>query len=130
MSRYDWFRRRIAPIALFVALALMARESCQKQQRTHATIVVELGAAAARVRALDAEVWMNDERVAVAHREPLGGGVLGPVRLDASLPGEDGELRIDVDLGTTSRHVVRRFHAEDGSTVTVPLADELELRAP
>jgi hypothetical protein len=128
VSRYDWFRRRIAPIALFVALALMARESCQKTQRTHATIVIELGSAASRVRALDAEVWMNGERVAVAHREPLGGGALGPVRLDVSLPGDDGELRIDVDLGTTERHLVRRFHAEDDSTVSVRIADDL--RAP
>ena len=112
-------------VALVLALGLMARESCNKHQRTHATIVLELGAAASRVHALDAEVWMNGERVSVYHREPTDGAMIGPTKFDASLPSDDGELHIDVDAGATVRHVVRRFHAADGSTVTIPLADEL-----
>lgn len=121
MSRYDLFRRRIAPVALLLAIGLMARESCQKAQRTHATFVFELGAAAPRARSLDAEVWMDGAQLSTFHRE----GTVGGARFEASLPGEDGELRIDVDVAGTHQRLVRHFHAVDGSTVTVPLESAL-----
>jgi hypothetical protein len=49
VSRYDLFRKRIAPIAFVAAMALLVRESCNKQERTHATIVMDFGAAEATV---------------------------------------------------------------------------------
>jgi hypothetical protein len=125
VSRYDLFRRRVAPVALFVALALLARESCNKERRTHATFVLELGRAAPEVRAIDAEIWIAGERFSAFHREALPGGAIGPTRFEAALPADDGELRIDATLATRSVHLVRRFHAEDESTVMVPLAADL-----
>jgi hypothetical protein len=124
VSRYDLFRRRIAPIALILAFALMARESCQKAQRVHATFVFSLGAAAPRTRALDVEVWTGGEQHSTFHRE----GLVDGARFTASLPGEDGELRIDVDVAGTHHRLVRPFHAVDDSTVTVPLESALEPR--
>ena len=125
MSRYDLFRRRIAPVALLLAIGLIARDSCQKDHRTHATFVLELGAAAPDVRALDAEVWIAGERFSAFHREALPGGAIGPTRFEAALPADDGELRIDVAMTARDRHLVRHFHADEGSTVMVPLAGEL-----
>jgi hypothetical protein len=123
VSRYDLFRRRIAPIALLVAIALMARENCNKDRRTHATFVLELGAAR-DVRSVDAEVWIDGDRFSAFHREALPGAAIGPIRFEAALPADDGELRIDI-AASRAFHVVRRFHAEDGGTVTVPLAADL-----
>jgi hypothetical protein len=126
VSRYDLFRRRIAPVAFVLAIVLMARDACNHDQRTHATIVFDLGSAS-RASALDAELVVGATRVATFHEAPLG-GTLTTAEFDASLPDEsDGELRIELEVGSgaaaTHPRTTRRFHAEEGSTVTVPLAD-------
>jgi hypothetical protein len=127
VSKYDLFRRRIAPIAFGLAIVLMARQSCQKGERTHATFVLDLGAARSQARAVDVELWTGSDMVAELHRHALDGSTIGTPRFDAVLPGSsDGELRIDVDLPAGPRHVVRRVHADEGATVTVPLGDALK----
>jgi hypothetical protein len=129
VTRYDLFRRRIAPIAFGVAIALLAREQCVKQHRTHATIVLDLGSAAPQASAVDADLFVGDESIAHFHRVALPGGTVGECRFETALPADDGELHIDVTLGdgSAARHVpiARRFHASDGGTVTVPLGDAL-----
>jgi hypothetical protein len=124
VSKYDLFRRRIAPIAFIVAIALMARESCMKQQRTHATVVFDFGAAEASVKAVDAELWVGGEQLSTFHRIALENHI-GKTQFQASMPDPDGELRIDVDLGETHKNLVRRIHVEDGATVHVSLGSEL-----
>ena len=37
MSKYDLFRRRIAPVAFLLALGLIAFDTCGKEERTRAT---------------------------------------------------------------------------------------------
>ena len=124
MSRYDLIRRRIAPIAFFVALALMARESCMKQQRTHATVVFDFGAVEAKVAAVDAELWVNGEQLSTFHRIRVDKHI-GKTQFETAMPDPDGELRIDVDLGDAHKQLVRRIHVEDGATVRVSLGSEL-----
>ncbi len=126
MTKYDLFRRRIAPIAFGVAIVLMARQSCQKGEREHATFVLDLGAARAEVRQVDAELWMHDGMIAELHVRALDGSPMRTPRFDAVLPASDGELRIDIDVPAGHRHIVRHVHVDDGATVTVPLADELK----
>lgn len=126
MSKYDLFRRRIAPVAFGLAIVLMARESCHKQDQAHATFVLDLGAAQREARAVNAELWMKGEVVGVFHRAALDDHSIGSVRFDAVLPASDGELRIDVDLADGPHHLVRAVHAADGATVVVPLGDELK----
>jgi hypothetical protein len=124
VSRYDLFRRRIAPIAFALAIVFMARDACNRDERTHARIVFDFGPAS-QARAFDAELVVNNEQIAVFHREALS--TTQPITsadFDASLPAADGELRIDIDLGGRHVRTTRHFRAEDGSTVTVPLADE------
>ena len=126
MSKYDLFRRRIAPIAFGLAIVLIAKQSCDKQERTHATIVLTYGAAEPDVRAVDAELWMNGEEVSTFHRKALGAHI-GASQFNGALPATDGELRIDVELASGEhRRIVHRIHADEGSTVTVPL--ELDLK--
>lgn len=131
VSRYDLFRRRLAPIALVLAIALIARDTCNKQDRTRATFVFDFGADAADVRAVDVEVWHGDDQLSVFHR-PFDGAKLGPATFVASLPSPDVELRIDVELASSVPHVrvTRRVHADDGATVTIRLEPDLHGRAP
>jgi hypothetical protein len=124
VSRYDVFRRRIAPIALILAIGLIARDSCDKQQRTHATVELALGPAAAAARAITVEVVAAGDTVATFHRVALPDLPLGPCRFPLSTTAEDGELRIDLELGASHRRLTRPFHAVEGSTIVVPVPDD------
>lgn len=126
VSRYQLFRRRIAPIAFILAMGLLIRESCQGQERTRATIVLELGDAAAQVRQIDAELIVDGDVIGTFHRKALPGRPIGESKFETSMPTRDAKLQIDVDLGATQRRLVRSVHvAEDGATVRVPLASDL-----
>ena len=63
MTRRDLFRRRIAPVLFGIAIALMARKSCQGESRTHATYVLNFGASEPNVKTVDAEMWMDNEQI-------------------------------------------------------------------
>jgi len=125
VSTYDLFRKRIAPLAFFAAIVLIARDSCNKEQRAHATIVLDFGAAEASVRAVDAELLVAGASYGNFHRIALPGHRIGTTQFDTAMPEPDGELRIDVDLGAAHKRLVRRIHVEDGATVRVSLAGEL-----
>jgi hypothetical protein len=126
VSKYDLFRRRIAPIAFGIAIVFIARDMCNKHERTHATFVLTYGAAEPTVKTVDAELWMNGEQVSMFHRAALQGRI-GSTHFTGSLPDTDGELRIDVELFSGDhRHAVHRVHVDEGATVTVPL--ELDLK--
>lgn len=121
MSRYDFLRRRIAPIAFFVAIALIAKDSCDKDKRTHTAVELEFAADRSEVRAVDVEVFTGSERVAAFHREALAGGTIGPCRFQLALADEDAELRIDVDRGATHQQLTRRVHVIEGSTTLIAI---------
>ena len=128
MSRYDVFRRRIAPVAFVCAIGAMAYQSCNKHHRTDATFVLDFGAAAPQVHDVEADVWIGtaDTPYASFHRTALPGLGIGPTRFAAKLPSPDIELRIDVELGSAHREVVRHVHVEDGAVIDVPLARDLQ----
>jgi hypothetical protein len=126
VTTYDLFRRRIAPVAFALAIVLLARESCHKGERARATFAIDFGAAQAQVTAVDAELWTDDQQLAVFQRNALHGGTIGKVHFEAALPGKEGEMRIDVDAAGKHHHLVRHVHAEEGSTVVVPIGDELK----
>ena len=128
MSRYDLFRRRIAPVAFFLAIGLIARDSCEKSHRTHTTVELQLGEARSRVRAVDVDVVTGGETVARFHRAALPDTMIGPCRFELALPVDDGELRLDVDLGAEHRRLTRSFHAVEGATLLVPVEGDLAPR--
>ncbi len=125
MTRYDFFRKRIAPVAFLGLVGLIAYDTCEKEERTNTTLVLDLGAAAPRVRAVDAELVVGGEVIGTFHRVALPGLQIGPCQFDAAMPDTSGELRIDVDLGGGPRRIIRQIHADEGSTVTVSLAADL-----
>ncbi len=118
-------RRRIAPIAFGVAIALMARKSCQGEDVTHATFVLSYGAAEPAVKVVDAELWMNQVEVATYHRRALDSHI-GPSQFAGAFPANDGELRLDVELRSGEhRQFVRTVRFDEGATVTVNLEPDL-----
>lgn len=126
MTRYDFFRKRIAPIAFLVVVGLIAYDSCDKQERTKATIILDFGAAEHDVRDVEAEIWMNNAQVTQFHRIALEGGYIGPIKLVTSLPDKDGEIRIEIELtGAVHKAITRQIHVEEGATVMVPLERDL-----
>ena len=122
MTKYDLFRRRIAPIAFALAIAFISYDTCEKHERTSATIVLDYGAAERDVRAVEAEVWMNGEQVTQFRRSAN----IGKTQFKASLPDTDGELRIDVELTSGEHRIVKRaIHVTEGATVTIQLERDL-----
>jgi hypothetical protein len=126
VSTYDLIRRRLAPVAFGLAIAFMAYTTCNKQERTTATFVIEYGAAERNVHAVDAEVWMNGEQVTQFRRVASEGAYIGTTTFKGSLPDTDGELRMDVELVSGEhRSVTRAIHVAEGSTVTVQIERDL-----
>lgn len=125
-------RKRLAPVALVVAMGLMAREACDQRARQPVTLRFELGSGAARLRSLEVQVLADGELVGELRRG-AGGAGLGAPELKVSVPGGEAELRIELELAppsalaeaATRRSLVRRIHAEAGAAVTVPLAADL-----
>ncbi len=132
MTRYEFFRRRIAPILFLCVVGLIAYDACTKQERTHAKIVLDLGDAAPQVRSVDAELTVQGEVIGMFHRAALPGASIGPCKFEAALPDEAGELRIEVDVAGHHKQLVRRIQADEGATVTIPLGPDLlpDLRSP
>ncbi|HEY0195923.1 MAG TPA: hypothetical protein VGC42_32650 [Kofleriaceae bacterium] len=129
MTRYELFRKRIAPIAFFLAIGLIVRDSCQKEQRTHSAIELTFGAQKPRVRAVDVDVVVGGQILATFRRAAMPGAMIGPCRFPASLPDEDGELEIDVDLGGAHQQLTKHFRAIEGGTVVISISDD-DLPAP
>ena len=121
MSRYDLFRRRIAPIAFFIALALIARETCQKNHRTHATVELVFEARET-VRAVEVLANVGEDTIASFRRTAQPGALIGPCQFELSTPEDDGELVIEVDRGPDrQQRLTRRFHAIEGATIRVEI---------
>ncbi|HTL35806.1 MAG TPA: hypothetical protein VL326_21900 [Kofleriaceae bacterium] len=126
MTRYDLFRKRLAPIAFFIVIGLIAYDTCNKQERTRATIVFDYGTVEPQVRQVEGELWMNNASVAQFHRVALEGGRIGDSKFKVSLPAKDGEIRFDIDLeGGVHKTFARTIHVEEGAVVTVPLERDL-----
>lgn len=123
VTRKDFIRRRVMPVVFGVVIALMARRSCNESERTHATFVLDFGAAEPSVQAVDAELWMNGELVAQLHRAALGEHI-GVTKMDGTFPSTEGEMRVDVQLRSGEhKNVKRTVHADENATVTVNLTD-------
>jgi hypothetical protein len=125
VTRYELFRRRIAPVAFVCAIGLVAYDAWNKHDRASATFVLDLGAAERDVKAVDAEVWVDGERLATFHRVALDGMTIGTPQFRQGLPGRDGELRVEVERASGHTRIVRPFHADDDATVRLPLASDL-----
>jgi hypothetical protein len=83
--------------------------------------VIDLGAAAADVREVNAELFSGGESIAVFHRTAPPGGSIGPCRFETAMPDEVGELRIEVRLPSRSLSFTKAIRPIEESVTTVPL---------
>ena len=122
MTRYEFFRKRIAPVLFLGMVGLIAYDSCQKQERHHATIVVELGEAEARVQAFSAELYVDGEQISRFERRALTGMRIGcPCKFETAMPKEHGELRFEVEVDGTIKKQTKQLHVIEGGKTTVKL---------
>ena len=125
MSRYDLFRKRLAPIAFVLALGLLIHEQCKGKQRIHATVVITTGSAEPQVLGLDARVLIGTELLGEVHRTRLDGMQIGEASFPVALPEADARVEIDVRTTDGTQHVVRSIHVEDNATVRIDLGSDL-----
>ena len=117
MSRYQLFRRRLAPIAFVLGMGLVVRETCTKEQRTHATIQIDLGADLAAAQSVEADLLVGDESIGHFRRTRMMGLAPAKCSFEVAMTADDGELRIDVDLGDHHHLVKRAIHATENATI-------------
>ena len=128
MTRYEFFRKRIAPILFLGMVGVIVYDSCEKEKHAGitGTVVIELGAAEPQVREVEAELVVRGESVNVFRREALPGARIGATRFEARMPAPDGELRLAIDVGEPARRrLTRAVHLEDRATVHVNVEAEL-----
>lgn len=128
-SSFQVWRKRLGPLVLFLGVTALINETCKANDRREVTVRLDLGAAAPRVRHLWADVFVEGESVAQYQRV---GGISLPPELSAHLSGESAELRVDVALApeppeteTVRKVITRKIRGEGGSTITIPLGDDL-----
>jgi hypothetical protein len=126
-SRRVVWRRRIAPIALLIALGLLATRTCGAE-RTSVELSFDVGAAAERVRELQVTVHRlpaegADTPVAQWTGRPSA-GVLRPWKLHLDPGGY--RLRFRADVGGRMVRFDRTIDVrQDEARITVPVADAL-----
>jgi hypothetical protein len=125
VTRYEFFRKRIAPVLFLGMVGVIAWDSCTTQERTHATIVIDFGDKASDVREVNAELFSGGESMVTFHRAALPGSSIGPCRFEGVMPEDTGELRLDVRLKDRSRSLTKTIRPIEGSTTTVSIGDAL-----
>ena len=126
MTRYEFFRKRIAPVLFLGMVGLIAFDTCKKQERTHATIVIDLGDAEPRVRSIVAELVVEAEVIGNFERRALPDLRIGcPCKFETAMPAESGELRLVVDVDGKLRHITKQLHVIEGGKTTVKLGPDL-----
>ena len=125
MTRYEFFRKRIAPVLFLGMVGLIAYDAYRTEQRTHSTIVIELGEARAEVTQVDAELIVGGNVIGKLHKEALPGSVIGEIKFETAMPEETGTLVIEANVAGKWKSVTRTIRPIEESTTTVSIGDEL-----
>ena len=128
MTRYEFFRKRIAPVLFLGMVGWIAYDSCKTEERTHATIVIDLGEAEPRVKNLRADLIVENEPISQFEKHALEGMRIGcPCKFETAMPAEAGVLKLDIELaGGEHRLVTKQVRAIEGGKITVQLANDLK----
>lgn len=123
MSRSQTFRRIAAPIAVVLALGLLARTSCQQKEREPVRFVLDFGDRAPEVRHVRVDLWDGDTSTGWFERDFDAGGATRRVDWRQPVSGHDLDATIDLTLASGS-FAPRRVHLHvepGGTTVIEPL---------
>jgi hypothetical protein len=122
-SRYDRWRRRLAPAALLIALGVLAYDTCESKEKSGTPIVLDLGAARPSVRHVRADAFVAGEPSGWFESAVIG---TEPLRFRALLE-DRAVVRLQVTTDRGVRVLERVVHP---SSDPVTLSLEGELRAP
>ena len=122
MTRYEFFRKRIAPFLFLGMVGVIAYDACQKEERHHATIMIDLGAAERRVKSVTAELVVDNEVISTFERRALSTLSIGcPCKFETAMPAESGELRFVVDVDGQVKKLTKKIHVIEAGVTTVKL---------
>lgn len=126
MTRYEFFRKRIAPVLFLGMVGLIAYDSCDRERRARTVLEFELGDARPQVTHVDAELIASSEVIGRFHKEALPGAVIGNCQFEASLPDDQlVTLNIRVGLRGGERAITRTIRPLEDAKTTIDLAREL-----
>jgi len=123
VTRYEWFRKRLAPVALIVALAVLAQQTCDRKQAASEQIELRFGTHADEVQHVRADVLVGDTPVAHVERD-LVADPSTPVRFPAVVDGERATIMIDMTTTRGPRRVTRTL--TPGDVVIVDVGSDLD----
>jgi hypothetical protein len=121
-SRYEWFRKRLALVAVIIAVLVLVHEAFKSKDVSRAQVELRFGAHAAEVEHVRARIMVDGEQVGDAERDFTADQ--STIRFPAELGGDRASIVVDLD--TTRGH--RRFeHAlTRGDVVIVDLGPDLD----
>jgi hypothetical protein len=121
-SRYEWFRKRIALVAVVIAVLVLANEMFKSKDVSRATVELRFGAHAAEVEHARASILVDSEQVGWAERDFTIDS--STMRFPAELGGDRASIVVELD--TTRGH--RRFEHQltRGDVVVVDLGPDLD----
>jgi hypothetical protein len=122
VTRYEFFRKRIAPLLFLGMVGVIAYDACQKEERHHATIVVDLGSAEPRVKGFTADLFVDGAQVSTFERRALPDLTIGcPCTFETAMPAQTGELRFVVTIDGQLKQVTKKISVIEGGKTTVTL---------
>ena len=122
VTRYEFFRKRIAPLLFLGMVGVIAYDACEKEERHHATIMIDLGDAESRVKSFTAELFVKDAHVSTFERRALTGLTIGcPCKFETAMPAATGELRFLVSVDGKLVKVTKKITVIEGGKTTVTL---------
>jgi len=119
-SRYQVFRRVVAPIALIVALGVLAWDTCRKDERADVRFAMDFGDDAADIRQVRVDLWVGDDSIGYFETRFGDAGATAPVRWKQPVPRD--EIDATVSLTLADGQVVelrRRLHAPSGGEAVI-----------
>jgi hypothetical protein len=125
VTRYEFFRKRIAPVLFLGMVGLIAYDAYRTEKRTHSTIVIDLGEARPDVKQVDAELIVGGEVIGKLHKEALPGSIIGEIKFETAMPEETGTLQIEALVDGKVKTITRTIRPIEESTTTVSIGNEL-----
>ncbi len=129
-SRYDLFRKRLAPVALVVALAALGHETCGRSGSNDVTIELGFGTHAGEIRRVRADVFVDGEPDAWMEQAFGPDGADRPPRFRALVPEGHAVLRVDLVTASGARRVEHKLSPASGATLLVDLGADLDAPPP
>lgn len=119
-TRYQSFRRVIAPLSVVAALALLLHQSCREKEHADVRFALDFGDAAADVRHVRADVWADDASIGFYEQRFAEGDAATAARWTQPVPRDDVEVTVSVTTADGAVYQVRRrVRAPGGSEVLI-----------